>query len=384
MDNKQAGGEAINMSDVSAYREKVIVRTSITGIIANVLLAAFKAVVGLLSNSIAVVLDAVNNLSDAISSIVTIIGAKIANKKPDKKHPLGHGRVEYISAMVVAAIILYAGITSLIESIKKIIEPETPDYSIVSLVIIAAAIVVKILLGRYVKAQGKKVNSSSLIASGADATFDAVLSLSVLVCALIFIFTGLSLEAYVGIIISGFIIKAGIEMMKDTISDILGRRADPELTKRIKQVINEEPEVMGAYDLALNNYGPEKNYASVHIELPDVMTVDEVDRISRRIQENVYTKTGVILTGISVYSHNTGDDEAAKIRDDVKKIVLAHEWAIQMHGFNIDIDKKQMRFDAVLSFDIDYKEAIDILCGEVKKEYPDYDIFITPDVDISD
>ena len=169
----------------AAEREKVIVRTSVIGIAANVLLAAFKAAVGLAANSIAVVLDAVNNLTDALSSVITIIGAKLGGKAPDKEHPLGHGRYEYLSALVIAAIVLYAGITALVESVKKIIEPEAADYSVVALVIIAAAVVVKIILGRYVSAKGRQVNSGSLVASGKDALFDAVLSASVLAAALI-------------------------------------------------------------------------------------------------------------------------------------------------------------------------------------------------------
>ena len=144
-------------------RNKVIIRTSIIGIIANVFLAAFKAAIGLAAHSIAVVLDAVNNLSDALSSIVTIIGTRLANRRPDKKHPLGHGRIEYLSALIVSALVLYAGITAMVESIKKIIEPEEPEYSWVSLIIIAAAVLVKIFLGRYVKAQGEKVNSDEYI-----------------------------------------------------------------------------------------------------------------------------------------------------------------------------------------------------------------------------
>ena len=180
-------------------RDQLIVRTSIIGIVANLFLAAFKAAVGLLSRSIAVTLDAVNNLSDALSSVITIIGTKIANRQPDKKHPLGHGRTEYLSAMIVAAIVLYAGVTSLVESIKKIIHPETPDYSVVSLIIIASAVAVKLILGRYVKAQGQKANSGALIASGEDARFDAILSASVLASAVIFLLTGLSLEAWVGV-----------------------------------------------------------------------------------------------------------------------------------------------------------------------------------------
>ncbi|MBQ9464458.1 MAG: cation diffusion facilitator family transporter, partial [Lachnospiraceae bacterium] len=168
------------MPETLESRDRIIVRTSVIGILANVFLAAFKAVIGLLSNSIAVVLDAVNNLSDALSSVITIVGTKLAGKRPDKKHPLGYGRIEYLSAMIVSAIVLYAGITSLVESIKKIIHPETPDYSRVSLIIIAAAVIVKIILGRFVKARGEKAGSQALVASGKDATFDAVLSASVL------------------------------------------------------------------------------------------------------------------------------------------------------------------------------------------------------------
>ena len=157
-----------SIGSMQANRDQVIIRTSIIGIIANVFLAGFKAAVGLVSNSIAVILDAVNNLSDALSSVITIVGTKLAGKKPDKKHPLGYGRIEYLSAMIVAAIVLYAGITSFVESVKKIIHPEEPDYSVVSLVIIGAAVVVKLLLGSYVKKKGKEVNSGSLIASGSD------------------------------------------------------------------------------------------------------------------------------------------------------------------------------------------------------------------------
>jgi cation diffusion facilitator family transporter len=368
----------------STNREKIIVRTSILGIIANVFLAAVKAVIGLFSHSIAIVLDAVNNLSDALSSVVTIIGAKLAGKKPDRMHPLGHGRVEYLSAMIVAALVLYAGITSLFESVKKIIHPETPEYKMLSLVIIAIAIVVKIVLGRYVKKQGMKVDSGSLIASGADASFDAILSASVLASALIFIWTGVSLEAYVGVLISVFIIKAGVEMMKETYDDILGHRADADVSKTIKKLLTEEPEIRGAYDLFINNYGPGKDYASVHVELPDTMTVEEVDVLTRRVQLKVFRETGVILTGVGVYSYNTSDDEAAKIRNHVQEIVLSHSWALQMHGFFADTENKEIRFDVVLSFDIDHPEGIAVLLEEVRNVYPDYRIEIVPDIDITD
>ena len=365
-------------------RDRIIVRTSVIGIGTNVLLAAFKAAVGLASHSIAVVLDAVNNLSDALSSIITIVGTKLSGKLPDKKHPLGYGRIEYLSAMIVAGIVLYAGITSLVESVKKMIRPETPEYSPVSLVIIAVAVVVKIFLGKYVKAQGEKVNSGALAASGSDALFDAVLSFSVLLSAIVFLVFKVSSEAYVGAVISCFIVKAGLEMMSETVNEILGQRPDQETTARIKQLLAGEPGVRGAYDLILYNYGPDKNLASVHLELPDTMTVEEVDRLTRRLERRVYEETGVILVGVGVYSCNTGDNEAARISKDVRDKVLAHEWAVQMHGFHVDVPGKEMRFDVVLSFDIRPKEGVEILRKEIGQAYPDYAVLIIPDVDVSD
>ena len=365
-------------------RNSVIIRTSIIGIVANVLLAVMKAAVGLMSKSIAVVLDAVNNLSDALSSVITIVGAKLSGKQPDRKHPLGYGRIEYLSSMIVAALVLYAGITALTESIKKIIRPEAADYSILSLVLIAVAVVVKLVLGRYVKSQGEKVDSGALIASGSDASFDAILSGSVLLSAIIYLLFDISLEAWVGVIISVFIIKSGIEMMLDTVNDILGQRTDPEVSHKVKELIGSEEGVLGAYDLLLSNYGPGRNYASVHIEVPDTVTADEIDRLSRRIQSCVYDQTGIILTGISVYSHNTHNDEAAEIRDRVSEAVLAHEGVLQMHGFYIDTQRRDMRFDAVLSFDVDHKEAIESIYSEIHELYPDYALTIVPDLDISD
>ena len=369
---------------LAANREKTIVKTSVIGIITNLLLVGFKAFVGLVSNSIAVILDAVNNLSDALSSVVTIIGAKLGAKQPDKKHPLGYGRIEYLSSMIVAALVLYAGITSLVESVKKIINPESADYSTVSLIIIAVAVVVKLLLGMYVKKQGKKVNSGALTASGSDALFDAVLSASVLASAIVFLIWGVSLEAYVGVVIALFIIKAGIEMMIETLNDMIGKREDAETVRELKRIVCSEEAVLGAYDVTLFNYGPNKNYGSLHVELPDNLSVDDVDRITRRIQTDVYKKTGVILTGIGVYSHNTSDDAAAKMRNTVQKTVLSHDWALQMHGFYADIENKTLRFDVVVSFDADRAEAMETLHREIGELYPEYELLIVPDADVAD
>ena len=371
------------MEESTVSRDSVIIRTSVIGILTNVFLAAFKAVVGIVSHSIAVTLDAVNNLSDALSSIITIVGTKLAGKSPDKKHPLGHGRVEYLSAMIVSGIVLYAGITSAVESVKKIIHPEAAEYSTVSLIIIAVAIAVKLILGKYVKKPGEMVNSGSLVASGSDATFDAILSASVLASAIIFLTTGISLEAWVGVVIAVFIIRSGIEMVTETLDDILGKRADSDVTVRIKRILSEEPEVRGAYDLFLYNYGPDRDYGSVHIELPDTMTVEEVDRLTRRLEAKVYDQTGVVLTGIGVYSYNTSG-EAVKLRSEVTKRVMAHDWALQIHGFYFDMESREVRFDVVMSFDIDHGEGVKILTEEMQEAFPDYHFIVVPDIDISD
>lgn len=371
--------------DSTASREKIIVRTSVIGIIANVFLAAFKAVIGLMSSSIAIIMDAVNNISDAGSSIITIIGTKLAGREPDKKHPFGYGRVEYLSAMVISVIVLYAGVTSLVESIKKIITPDVPDYSTVSLIIVGAAVVVKIVLGRYVKSVGKKVNSASLVNSGEDATLDSVISASTLVAAAIFLIFDISLEAWLGAIISLAIIKSGFEMIKETVSQILGERNDADLAKSIKETVTGFPDVQGAYDLVLNNYGPDTWNGSIHIEVPDTYSADRLDQLIRSIQVKVYEEHKVILTAIGVYSVNTKDAEIIETYKKVKDLVLSHEYVRQIHGFYMDKEKKTLRFDIVVSFDAEDRRTVyGKVMEAVGKEYPEYELQVAMDTDYSE
>lgn len=366
-------------------RQKIIVRTSIIGIGANVFLAAFKAAVGLLANSISVVLDAVNNLSDALSSLITIIGAKLSVKPADKKHPLGYGRIEYLSSLIIAVIILYAGITAAIESVKKIITPEEPDYSAVSLIIIAAAVIVKIILGIYVSRKGKKVNSDSLTASGKDALMDAVISASVLVAAVVYLIWHISLEAYLGAIISIFIIKSGFDILRETISRILGERIDSELSREIKKDLCAYDEVKGAYDLILHSYGPDKLIGSVHIAVDDTMTAPELDALERRMTADIYKKHGVSLTGISIYSVNLSDPETNELYHQVHDEVMAYDNILQIHGFMLDKENATVIFDLVIGFDEKDRHAlIERIMDDLSKRHPAYHFIIHLDMDISD
>jgi cation diffusion facilitator family transporter len=365
-------------------RDAVIVRTSIIGILANVGLAAFKAVVGLTANSIAIVMDAVNNISDAASSVITIVGTKLAGREPDKKHPFGYGRVEYLSATIISILVLYAGITAFVESVKKIISPDTPDYSAVVLIIVGAAVAVKLVLGRYVKGVGQKVNSDSLVNSGADALMDAVISASTLVAAAVYLIFHVSLEAYLGAVIALIIIKSGVEMLRETLSKILGEHADAELAKEIKQTVADFPEVSGAYDLVLHDYGPDAYNGSVHIEVPDTLSAPELDQLLRRITDAVYSKHHVLLTAIGVYSYNTKDPEAVEAWETIRELVLAEPHVLQMHGFYLDRETKTIRFDVVVSFDAeDRAQVYRRICDKVQAAYPDYLFQIIMDTDFS-
>ena len=366
-------------------RDRVIIRTSMIGIAANVALAAFKAIVGLASNSVAIVMDAVNNFSDAASSCITIAGTKLAAREPDKKHPFGYGRIEYLSAMIISVLVLYAGITAFVESVKKIIEPQTPDYSAVSLIIVAVAVIVKIVLGRYVKKTGEEVNSDSLINSGEDATLDSVISAATLLAAIIFKTLHISLEAWLGAIIAVVIIRSAVDMLKDTLSKILGERADAELAREIKKTINAYPEINGVYDMVMHNYGPDSYTGSVHIEVNDTISADQLDELLREVSVDVYKKHDVILTAIGVYSTNTKDPAAVEARERVRGIVMSNENVLQMHGFYINREKKTLRFDFVISFDEKDRKAVYAkIRKQVQEEFPDYELQIAMDTDFNE
>ena len=364
-------------------RDKKIIKISILGIIVNAILVAFKMTVGLIANSIAIILDAINNLSDAMSSIITIIGTKLSGKKPDKKHPYGYGRVEYFTSIIIAVIVLFAGITSFRESIDKILNPEDADYSVISLFIILVAVFVKFFFGRFVKKEGKKLHSGSLVASGTDAISDSVLSFSTFIAALISFFFHISLEGYLGIIISIIILKTAIEILKDTVNDMLGVRADSDLTKNIRKQILSHDKVQGVYDLTLHNYGPSNIIATAHIQLDDNITAKEIHRITRRISVDIYNSFGIVLT-LGIYASNDSG-EFKEIQNYLNKLIKNDTSIIQIHGFYVDEEINMISFDLIFSFDAEnIDEKISKLKKDLKKEYPKYEYNIILDLDYSD
>lgn len=365
-------------------RSKKIIQISILGILVNVVLVGFKAAIGLVTGSIAVIMDAVNNLSDAMSSVITIVGTKLAGKAPDKKHPYGYGQIEHVSSVTIAVIVLLAGLTSFRESLEKVFHPETANYTVISLVIIAVAVLVKFFLGRYVKAQGKKYHSESLVASGTDSVFDSVISLSTLVAAVVSMLWSVSIEGWLGVAISVVILKAGVEILMESLSGIIGARVDSELSVKLKKEICQYPHVLGAYDLVLHRYGPERVIGSVHVELPDEITAREIHRLTRKITEDVLRNYGIVLT-VGIYASNTASEESAQMKAKLIRLIAEYPDILQMHGFYVDTERKLVSFDLVMDFKSARKAEIrDTLIGEMKRQYADYDFTVIFDSDFSD
>lgn len=364
-------------------RDKKIIKISILGIIVNILLAGFKAVVGLIANSIAIILDAVNNLSDVLSSVITIVGAKLSSKKPDKEHPFGHGRIEYFSSVIIAMIVFLAGATSLKESIQKVINPELAEYSAISLIIIIVAVFVKFFFGKYVKKQGEVLNSGSLIASGTDSLSDSVLSLSTFIAAVISIIWGVSLEGYLGVIISIIIIKSAYEILKDTINDMIGIRADSETTRKLREKILSYEGVLGVYDLILHNYGPNKIIATAHIQVKDETNAREIHRLTRRISVDIYSEYGILLT-IGIYASNDAG-EYGEMQQYINKMVKDYKNILQIHGFYVDEQINSVSFDVIFSFDeLNPEKIVEEMTNKLKQKFPKYDFNIIIDTDFSD
>ena len=365
-------------------RSQKIIRTSIIGIIANVLLATFKAVVGILASSVAIVMDAVNNLSDALSSVITIIGTKLSERPADREHPFGFGRIEYFSAIIIAVIVLSAGITSLIESVKKIFDPTEPSYTTVTLMVIVVAIIVKLMLGQYVKRQGQQLKSDALIASGSDALFDAVITLATLVSAGIMLLWHVSLDGILGALISVVIIKAGIEMLVSPVNELLGARISQDLLHDIRQEVSAFEGVHGVFDIILHNYGPNVLIGSLHVNVNDTMSAHEIHGQTRSISEQMFARHGIIMT-VGVYAVATGDNRRAALQSQVMQTLTKHKEIVQVHGFYYFEKEHRISVDVVPDISVHDEATLSSqLANEIKALVPEEEVTIVIDHNYSE
>ena len=370
-------------------RERQIIRTSWIGVATNLMLCGFKAIIGLLSNSIAIVLDAINNLSDAFSATVTIIGMRLAGKPADKEHPFGHGRAEYFTAVVISVIIIIAGGSSFIESVKKIIHPEPSEYTYVTLAVLSVAILAKILLGRYVKGIGEKVNSESLTATGADALFDALVTGATLLSAIMSMLMGdrmanIPVDGILGGLISLIIIRAGYNMLMNPVNELMGERIPAGIAKAIKADVCKISPVLGAYDLQLHNYGPEHMVGALNIAIPEEMTAEQIHFLSQKIKREIYNKYGVLLI-IGIYAVITGDKDVVQMQDAVASIASSMPGVLQVHGMFIDRTDRHISFDIVIDFSVkDIVRLKEDIIEAVQERWPGYSVQINIDKDWCD
>lgn len=280
-------------------RQKRIYRASLFGVLLNLGLVALKAVIGFLSGSVSVLTDALNNLTDTFSSLVTLVGTKMARKKPDREHPFGHGRIEYLAAVLVGLIILGVGVGAIATSVPKILKPEIANYSMVSIVVISATVVIKVLFGRYLRKVGAETRSKSLSASGVDALFDALLTFGTLVGAVVSKVFSISIDGFIGVLIALFIIRTAVEILRESAGDVIGRRVDEKLTRRVRERIKSFSEVEKVKTLVLHDYGPEETSGAVKIVVSERMTAKEIARLSAEIERAVEEEFGVkIIVGV--------------------------------------------------------------------------------------
>ena len=365
-------------------RSQEIIRTSWIGIAANVLLAGFKAAVGILASSVAIVMDAVNNLSDALSSVITIIGTKLSQRPADRKHPFGFGRIEYFSAIIIAVIVLSAGITSLIESVKKIFDPTEPLYTTTTLVVIVVAIVVKLILGQYVKRKGEQLKSDALIASGSDALFDAVITLATLISAGVMLLWDVSLDGILGALISIVIIKAGIEMLASPVNELLGTSISADFAKQIQKEVSDFEGVHGVFDLILHNYGPDVKIGSLHINVYDTMSAHEIHGLTRKITMHMLMQHGIVLT-VGVYAIATGNNKRTELQTTILQTLVSNKDIVQVHGFYYSEKENVISVDVVPDISIhDDKAFVNHLINEIQPLVPGIHLEIVVDHNYSE
>ena len=378
-------GENINSSNFKMdanERRKKIIGVSIIGIVANLLLGVLKAVLGLLSGSIALISDALNNITDSSSSLITIVGTKLAAKAPDKQHPFGHGRTEYLTSLLIGGIVFLTGFQSLISSVKAVFNKEDINTDITTVIIIIATIAAKVLLGTFTENSGKKLNSTALIASGADARNDAVVSVVTLISSILYMFAKISVDGIAGVIISVFILKTAYEVLSDTIKKLLGERVDGEIVRGIKDIVRNTEGVINCFDLILNDYGPDFYTGSINVEIEDDRSIGEMYPILHEAQTKIYNKYNVFLV-FGFYSVDVDDERYIKIKSLLKNYKENERHIINYHGIVIDEKDKTIYCDITRDFDITSETVIENVNRILKEEFPEYNIHVNIDTEFS-
>ncbi|MDD6232841.1 MAG: cation diffusion facilitator family transporter [Frisingicoccus sp.] len=358
-------------------REGIISVTSGLGIIVNVILAVIKVIVGMMTSSIAIVSEGANGAADAMSSLLALVGAKLAGKHPDEKHPFGYGRIEYLVSLIISVLILITGSEMLTSSVKLIFNPEELSVSYLAIGIVACSAVIKFFLGVYTIKMGKKADSNALIGVGLESRNDAFASVITIVSSLIFLIFHVSIDAYAGILISLLIIKAGVEVLRETVSDLLGRPGEHELAIQLYKEIRETDGILSAADMMLHNYGPGSWSGSVNVEIDHRKTVGEIYQFLHELQLRIMHEHHVTMV-FGVYAVDNEHPELKELRKRLRDFVKEHDSVKSYHAVYIDTKKKIIYCDMIVSYSLKNwdglkKEFRDYICGF----YPEYGVDLT-------
>ena len=352
-------------------REGTVVTVSGLNILVNLIFAAIKVVIGLAVSSIAIVSEGVNNATDSATSLITIVGTKLSAKHPTEKHPFGFGRIEYLTSLLISVLILFTGAELMESSVKRIFEPQEMSISYVTMAIIAVSALVKLALGLYTIKEGRRVDSSSLVALGTECRSDSVVSVITLVTALVFLVFHVSLDAYAGIIMSLIVLKAGFEVLKETLSDILGQAGEKELAQELYRIIRAEPLVLNAADMMLHNYGPDAYSGSVNVEIDHSKTVEEVYAALHKLQLRIMHEKHITMV-FGIYAVDGDHAQIRQLREQVAAFVREQKHVTSYHALYIHPNGKDLYVDLVVDYDLADWEAL-------RKEFTAYMAELYPD-----
>ena len=355
---------------------------AVVGIFLNICLFTGKYLAGFLSGSIAIMADAFNNLSDAGSSFISLIGFVFSGKKPDLDHPFGHGRIEYLAGLGVSFLILLMGVELAKNSVQKILHPVSVQISTLSIAVLSASILVKLYMAYYNHAIGKKIRSATMAATATDSLSDAAATTVVLLAMLFLAVTGINIDGYCGILVAVFILAAGIGAAKETVSPLLGQAPDPEFVKEIKELVMQHDEVLGIHDMAVHDYGPGRVMVSLHAEVSGDGNIyelhDLIDRIERELKEKLHCETVIHMDPIDV-----GNEKTVEMKEEMVKLVKAIDERLTIHDFRMvtGTTHHNMIFDVVIpaDFKLLQEELKDIIQKKVWEKWPDY--YVVIDVD---
>ena len=355
---------------------------AVVGIFLNICLFVGKYLAGFLSGSIAIMADAFNNLSDAGSSFISLIGFVFSGKKPDLDHPFGHGRIEYLAGLGVSFLILLMGVELAKNSVQKILHPVSVQISTLSIAVLSASILVKLYMAYYNHAIGKKIRSATMAATATDSLSDAAATTVVLLAMLFLAVTGINIDGYCGILVAVFILAAGIGAAKETVSPLLGQAPDPEFVKEIKELVMQHEEVLGIHDMAVHDYGPGRVMVSLHAEVSGDGNIyelhDLIDQIERELKEKLHCETVIHMHPIDV-----GNDKRVEMKEEMVKLVKAIDERLTIHDFRMvtGTTHHNMIFDVVIpaDFKLSQEELKDIIQKKVWEKWPDYYVVIHVD-----